>query len=166
MRFPALLVLSGLALGAAACATVEPPPEVAAAGPAPLPVEGHDWLLTIDDGTAHLAYGVPESDDLQLGFNCRRGSGRVGLVTIAADGDAPVIMLESGGDTGRFAADAEPSALHDALILTAETAATEPVLLRFRRVGWMAQWRGGERETYAPHPESLPRVESFFAFCG
>ena len=113
-----------------------------------------------------LAFGAPESDDLQLGFNCRQASGRIGVVTLAVDGDDPVIHLESGGDTGRFAAGAEPSPLHDALILTAETAVTEPVLLRFRRVGWMAQWRGGERETYAPHPESLPRVESFFAFCG
>ena len=166
MRAPALLALSGLLLGAAACATTEPPAEVAAASPSPLPIEGYDWLLTLDDDRAHLAYGVPESDDLQLGFNCRQGSGRVGMVTIAEDGEEPVIFLESGGETERYAAEAEPSALHDALILTAETAATEPVLLRFRRVGWMAQWRGGERETYAPHPESLPRVESFFAFCG
>ncbi|HZW16185.1 MAG TPA: hypothetical protein VFF66_08025 [Brevundimonas sp.] len=166
MRAPALLALTGLALGAAACATVEPPAEVAAASPAPLPVEGYDWLLTVDDETAHLAYGAPESDDLQLGFNCRRESARVGVVAIGAEGDEPVILLESGGDTGRFPAEAEPSALHDALILTAEMAATEPVLLRFRRLGWMAQWRGGEREAYAPHPESLPRVEDFFAFCG
>ena len=86
MRAPALLALSGLVLGAAACATTEPPAEVAAASPSPLPVEGYDWLLTLHDDMAHLAYGAPESDDLQLGFNCRQGSGRVGMVTIAGTG--------------------------------------------------------------------------------
>lgn len=166
MRAPALLALSGLVLGAAACATVEPPPEVAASSPAPLPIEGYDWLLTLDDETAHLAYGAPESDDLHLGFNCRRGSGRVGLVSIGEDGDEPVIFLESGGETERFEAETEPSALHDALILTAGAGVSAPVLQRFRRVGWMAQWRDGEREAYAPQPGSETNVEKFFVFCG
>ena len=166
MRAPALLVLSGLVLGAAACATVEPAPEAAAAGPSPAPVEGYDWLLTLDDDMAHLAFGAPESDDLQLGFNCRQGSSRVGMVTIAEGGNAPVIFLESGGETGQFAADGEPSPLHDALILTASAEVSEPVLQRFRRVGWVALWREGVRETYAPHPASAPNIERFFAFCG
>ena len=52
MRAPALLALSGLLLGAAACATTEPPAEVAAASPSPLPIEGYDWLLTLDDDRA------------------------------------------------------------------------------------------------------------------
>jgi len=30
----------------------------------------------------------------------------------------------------------------------------------------MAQWRNGEREAYAPHPDSAANIERFFAFCG
>ena len=63
-------------------------------------------------------------------------------------------------------AEGEPSPLHDALILTASAEVSEPVLQRFRRVGWVALWREGVRETYAPHPASAPNIERFFAFCG
>jgi hypothetical protein len=56
--------------------------------------------------------------------------------------------------------------LHDGVLLTAEAAAGAPVFQRFRRLGWMALWQDGEREAYAPHPESEPNIERFFAFCG
>lgn len=172
MRAPALLALSGLALSVAACATVEPPAPVPAAEPgsgsggAPLPVENYDWLLVVDEDAAQLAYGLPESDHLLVGLNCGRGSGRIELVAIGGYDDAPVIVLESGGDTGRFPAESEVSDLHDALIFTAATSSSEPVLQRFRRVGWLAQWHGGERDAYAPQPGSEANIERFFAFCG
>jgi len=171
MRTRALAALTGLALTAAACATVDPSPALSPAasveaGPAPSPVAGYDWMLTIHDDEAYLVWGVPESDDMALGFKCRRGAGRAGLVSLGEDGDAPVILLESGGETGRFAAESELSLLHDAPILTADAMLSEPVLQRFRRLGWIAQWRGGGREAYAPHPGSEPNIEDFFAFCG
>ncbi|MBI2260636.1 MAG: hypothetical protein HYU62_03115 [Caulobacterales bacterium] len=170
MRAPALFALSGLALGAAGCATVEPatgsseaPP---AAGGAPVPTEGHDWFFNTDDGTARLAYGVPESDDLKLGFDCRRGSGRLEIVALGEKGAKAEISVESGGETERFPARSEPSQLNDGVILTADASTAEPVFQRFRRVGWMALWRDGEREAYAPQPESAGGIEGFFAFCG
>lgn len=169
MRAPALLVLSGLALGAAACANVEPTSFAAptpAANGSPQPVEGYDWFYHPDDTGARLAYGVAESDDLKLGIDCLRGSGRLELTTVAEDGAKAEIYLESGGDTERFSAVSEPSQMHDGVILTAGAATSEPVFLRFRKVGWLAMWRDGEREAYAPHPQSLPVIERFFAFCG
>ena len=171
MRARALVLLAGLALTAGACAAVDPPPPAspaAAAAPAstPLPVEGYDWMLTLDGEEAQLVWGVPESDDMALGFNCRRGAGRTGVVTLAEEGAEPVIVLESGGDTGRFPAEGEPSLLHEALILTSEAPTSEPVLQRFRRLGWIAQWHGEERAAYAPHPGSEPNIERYFAFCG
>ncbi|HYD27887.1 hypothetical protein [Brevundimonas sp.] len=170
MRLPALLVLSGLALGAAACAGVEPPATgplpSPAAGPAPSPVPGYDWFYHADEESARLAYGLAESDDLKLGLECLRGSGRLALNAIAEKGAKPEIHVESGGDTERFPASAEPSQIHDGVFLTAEASAAEPVFQRFRRVGWLAQWRNGEREAYAPQPESAPSIERFFAFCG
>lgn len=74
MRAPALLVLSGLVLGAAACAGVEPTPPVSplpAPGGAPPPLEGHDWFYHPDGDAARLVYGTPESDDMKLGVRLR-----------------------------------------------------------------------------------------------
>ncbi len=113
-----------------------------------------------------LAYGLAESDDLKLGFDCARGSGRLGIVTIAEKDAKAEIHVESGGDTERFSAASEPSQLNDGVILTASASTSEPVFQRFRRVGWMAQWRNGERDAYAPQPGSEPNIERFFAFCG
>ena len=170
MRAPTLFVLSALAVGAAACATVEPPPAAPtpppAAGPAPLPVEGYDWFYSTDEDTARLAYGLAESDDLKLGFDCRRGAGRLEMVAIAAKGAKPEIHVESGGETERFPASSEPSQLHDGVFLSAEASTAEPVFQRFRGVGWLAQWRDGAREAYAPQPGSAANIERFFAFCG
>ena len=168
MRPFALLVLTSLTLAAGACATVEPAPPAppSIAGGAPVPVEGHDWFYSADEDAARLAYGVAESDDLKIGLDCNRASGRLELVTIADKGAKPEIVVESGGDTGRFPAASEPSQLHDGVILTAGAAADEPVFQRFRRLGWLALWRDGEREAYAPHPSSAADIERFFAFCG
>ena len=171
MRLRALVLLSALAAAAAACATVETPamdfaPEPPTGGGAPIPVEGYDWFYHSDEDAARLAYGLAESDDLKLGFDCGRGTGRLEMVAIAEKGAKAEIHVESGGDTERFSAASEPSQLHDGVILTASASASEPVFQRFRRVGWMAQWRNGEREAYAPHPASATNIESFFAFCG
>jgi hypothetical protein len=169
MRLPALLIVTGLVLGAGACATVEPsasPEPPPAAGGAPAPTAGHDWLFSADDDTARLAYGVPESDGLKLGFDCRRSSGRLEIVTLGPEGAKAEIFVESGGETRRFAARSEPSQLDDGVLLTADASTAEPVFQRFRRLGWMALWRDGVREAYAPQPGSGGVIEDFFAFCG
>lgn len=166
MRNLWLPVLSLAAL-TSACASVETPEPVlaAAASPAPSPLAGYDWHYTPDGDVARLAYGVEASDDLRLGLDCTAGSGKVDLTALGQTGDRE-IYLESGGETERFAAEGEPSQLHDGDILTATAATSEPVLQRFRRVGWIAQWVDGKREVYAPHPGSEAGVERFFALCG
>jgi hypothetical protein len=169
MRARALFILSALALGAAACATVEPadsPTPQPVAGGAPLPVEGYDWFYSTDEDTARLAYGLAESDDLKLGFDCNRGAGRLEMVAIAEKGAKAEIHVESGGEIKRFPASSEPSQLHDGLFLSAGASTAEPVFQRFREAGWLAQWRDGEREAYAPQPGSGANIERFFAFCG
>lgn len=152
----------------AACATnrpVDPVETATAPSPsAPAPTPGYDWHLTPDAEAARLAYGVEASDDLKLGLDCEAGTGRVVLTALGKTGDR-LIHLESGGETERFQAEGEPSEVHDGDILTAEAAITEPVLQRFRRLGWIAQWTGADREVYAPHPGSEAGVERFFAFC-
>ncbi|WGM31815.1 hypothetical protein [Brevundimonas sp. NIBR11] len=157
-----------LAALTAACASVETPgptPAAAVEPSAPAPVAGYDWHFTPQDGAARLAYGVEESDDLRLGLDCVAGSGKIDLTVLGRTGERE-IHLESGGETERFAAEGEPSEVHDGDILTASARADAPVMQRFRRVGWIAQWVGGQREVYAPHPGSEAGVERFFAQCG
>lgn len=168
MRAPALLVLSVLSLGAAACATTEPTPATpaAVASSSPVPVEGYDWFFHQDADNARLAYGLAESDDLRIGLDCARASGRLELSATGAEGAKPEIYLEAGGDTERFPATSEPSQVTDGVFLTAQARADEPVFLRFRRIGWLALWQDGERRAYAAHPQSAPNIERFFAFCG
>ena len=169
MRARALIVLTGLALGAAACATVESPVEsapVVVSSGSPAPVANHDWFYHRDGEEARLVYGLAESDDLRLGLDCRQGSGRLALSAVGGPDAKPEIHVEAGGETERFAAQSEPSELHEGVFLTAEAATNAPVFQRFRRVGWLALWQDGERQAYAPHPGSTPNIERFFAFCG
>lgn len=168
MRSRSILALLLLALTTSACATAAPPdtPAPAASSGSPVPVEGYDWFFHAEDDAARLAYGLAESDDLRLGLDCTRASGRLSLSGVAAAGAKPEFHLESGGETERFPAEAEPSRLHDGVFLSAEAPADAPVFQRFRRIGWLALWQGGSRQAYAPHPASAPNIERFFAFCG
>lgn len=159
------LTIVGLAGLTAACANVAPVSTSAVATTsAPAPTPGYDWFLSEDQGMARLAYGVERSDDLKLGLDCAAGTGKVDLVALGKTG-TDEIHLESGGDTERFPAEGEPSQLHDGDLLTATTEADTPVLQRFRRLGWIAQWVDGQRAAYVPQPGSEIAVERFFALC-
>lgn len=169
MRLPALFLLTGLTLGAAACSTVKPTPTAAASPPSassPAPVAGYDWFYSQESREARLAYGLAESDDLRLGLDCEQGSGRLALSAVGGPGAKAEIHVEAGGETARFAALSEPSQLHDGVFLTADASADEPVFQRFRRLGWLTMWQDGERRAYAPHPGSADNIERFFAHCG
>ncbi len=158
-----ILALAGLT-GACAGNNVEMP-LAAGASASPAPVPGYDWHLTTAEGEVRLAYGVADSDDLKLGLTCVDGSRKVEIMAPAPTGSRE-IHLESGGDTMRLVARSEPSGLHDGDFLSASADADQPVFQRFRRLGWVAQWRDGRREIYASHPGSGPGVESFFRRCG
>lgn len=163
----AAILLTGCVLSLGACASLDPgqAPAVLAESSAPAAVSGYDWFLNTDADQASLAYGLKDSDDVRLGLECQRGAGRVELSAEAAKG-VREIYLESGGDTDRFAAQGEPSELHDGDFLTAAAKTDAPIFQRFRRVGWLAKWQGDRREMYAAHAESLPAIDRFFSFCG
>jgi hypothetical protein len=168
MRLPNFILLTCLALCAAACSTIKPATDGTNATPSasvPAPVEGYDWYFSQEGGEARLAYGVAESDDLRLGLDCGQGSGRLVLSAIAGPGAETEIRIESGGESARFAAISEPSQLHDGVFLTANARADEPVFKQFRRLGWLAMWQDGERHAYAPHVGSADSIERFFLHC-
>ena len=167
MRPASLLIRVATTPSVAACSTTTP--DIPAAGivssGAPQPIEGYDWFLSEDGPNAKLAYGTAQSDDLKLGLECVRGTGKLDLTASADKGVSPEIHIESGGDTERYAAAAEPAEVHDGLILTAQAPGDAPVFQRFRRIGWLAVWQDGARQTYVPQPGSRDRIERFFAFC-
>lgn len=168
MRLAPLIALSIAALAIGACTTTTGDTPVLATNSesAPQPVEGYDWHFNLDSDEAQLAYGLAQSDDLKLGLDCRKGSGRLTLTAAVDVAAPPEFHLESGGDTERFAAMKEPAEVNDGALLTAEARTSEPVFLRFRHVGWLAAWKGDAREAYVPHPASASQIEQFFAFCG
>lgn len=165
MRAPVPIVLCALALGAGACATLEAPAPTPAVV-APAPIEGYDWFYHQQEGEARLVYGLAESDDLGLGLDCVRASGRLILSALGGPDARPEVQIQAGEQTGRFPAHSEPSMLHDGVFLTAEASADAPVFKRFRREGWLSLWRESVWEAYVPHPGSTPNIERFFAFCG
>lgn len=167
MRLASLLILLATTALVGACSTTTPevPATTVPSSGAPQPVEGYDWFLSEDGSNAKLAYGTADSDDMKLGLECARGTGKLDLTASADKGTSPEIHIESGGDTERYAAAAEPAEVHDGLILTAQAEGDAPVFQRFRRIGWLAVWQGGARQTYVPQPGSRDRIERFFAFC-
>lgn len=156
----ALLVLSALS----ACATA--PRETATPmAAAPAPIAGYDWFMNRDGADVMLAYGVANSDDVKLHLACKTGNDALDLTAPGEAGERE-IHLESGGDAERYPASAESSEIHDGDLLTARASTRDPVFQRFRRLGWIAAWRGEVREVYAAHPGSTKGVEDFFAACG
>lgn len=166
-RAPTLAALALVGLSAAACATAPvPPANLNSSGGAPAPVAGYDWFLHQDGEAARLVFGLEESDDLKLALDCERGKGRLELSALAPKGAKPEIYLEAGGETERFTAAAEPSQLDEGLFLTAQASPKAPVFQRFAQTGWMALWRGDERQMMAGHPGADDRARRFMAFCG
>lgn len=163
------LAAGGLALVACATAPVAVPPAPVVAPlppPSPPPVEGFDWFLQAGDGQSSLAYGVADSDDIRVSLDCTDGSRTVQVFVPVPTGSERVILLESGGETERMRATAEPSELLDGDLLFAEARSDLPVFQRFASVGWLAVWEQGERHAYAPHPGSQDLARRFLTRCG
>jgi len=154
------------ALALAACAPTATSNLVAASNGAPVPVAGYDWHLNADADEASLSYGMAETDDVPLDLSCRPGSGALQILQAVAEGHPRAIALESGGDTETYPAKAEPSALHDGLDLTAEARASDPVFLRFRKLGWLATYGPDYRTPLVAQDGSDQQIDRFFALCG
>lgn len=135
------------ALALTACATSPPEPPVA-----PAAGEGMTWILSTEgrDEPA-LFYGVPESDHIVLMMACRRGAGAVEVSVFGSPSQpTKALYLVSGPDTLRRPARAEPSLLHDEIIV-ATAPASAAVLARFAQTGLMAVGA-------TARPEPLPRA--------
>ena len=87
-----VLAVTGLALLAAGCASTETEPTpiepVIPTYAAPMPIEGRDWHLSQYGGESSLAFGVAETDDVNLALACMDGSGRISMFRDVPD-EAP-----------------------------------------------------------------------------
>ena len=77
------LAAAALMLLAAGCSSTgtEPTPidPLPVTYSAPTPIAGRDWHLSQYAGESSLAYGVAETDDVNLALACADGSGRVSM---------------------------------------------------------------------------------------
>ena len=152
-------------LALAACAPTASQLTAVSSG-APAPVAGYDWHFNADAEEASLSYGMAETDDVPLDLSCRPGSGALQILQAVAKDHPRVIALESGGDTETYPAKAEPSALHDGLDLTADARTTDPVFLRFRKLGWLATYGPDQRTPLVAQRGSEQQIDRFFTLCG
>ncbi len=169
MRIPALTLLFMAGVAASGCASrITDTPNMAepATSGAPSPMAGLDWHSTLDGDEARLAYGPEASEAVDLGLSCAKQSGRLDLFAVTATGTDGIFHLESGGDTERYPARAEPFEPGDDLYLSGSAAASDPVFQRFRALGWIAVWTKDQRRTLVAQPGSQAGIERFFAYCG
>lgn len=141
-----------------------------AAMAAPAPVSGLDWYMTNEGGTAKLAFGAANSDDVRLMMTCAKDSGKLNVsrtVTAPEAGTPPILALTSGTARGRWLATSAPAATQaDHTEITVALTTTEPAIDAFQRNGWIVATNAdGKTEGMAPHPGENA-VRRFFDFCG
>ena len=165
MRLSPLMISAVLAASLAACAPRTA--LLAPSGGAPVPIDGYDWFLNEDADEPRLSYGLAQSDDVPLSLMCAPGSGKIGLSLAADQGmaNAKTLRLESGGDVETYPARTELAEMHDGLHLVATAPATDPVFLRFGRLGWLAVLNGEQRWMMAAQPGSEDRAAQFLNRC-
>lgn len=147
-------------------ATVSP----SAALTTPTPVNGLNWFMTNEEGTAKLAYGAANSDDARLILTCAKGSGKLSVsrtVTPEEAGAPAILALTSGSARGRWLASTAPAADQAGRTqLTVALTTSEPAIEAFQRNGWVSAVNAdGKSEGMAPQLGGTA-VRRFFDYCG
>ncbi len=155
-----LLVASAAVLGA--CSTTSGPAPSTAA-PA-----GMRWIYHLDmSKQAHLSYGVPDTDNVGIGLQCRRKAAVVTFFTSADKGPAGagLVRFQSGKAKGRYAAKLERSELTDGWDALGEIPLADPVLSAFEKTGLISQV---DDKTYPQNARAAAEradIKRFFGFC-
>ena len=152
----AIVFITGLAcLGAAACVQ-----------------DGHNGaavtpgfaLFYMDEGaTAKLAYGAPNSDDVGLMMECKKGSHAIDVSDVARSGAAPTMTLASAGRAQKLAG--TPSTGDEAAVLVAHTRSDAPPLQNFKQSGRIDVAYAGQSYAIAANAQERAGVRRFFEAC-
>jgi hypothetical protein len=160
-----LLLAAGVSV-LSACATPRPGPPPSSAG------QGFDAAMVWADhagakGEAHLNYGVLDTDNVGIMFQCRRKSATVSFATDLRTG-APgpgVVRFQSGRAKGRYAARLEKSELTDGWVAMGDIPLLDPVLAAFEKTGLISQI---EDRVFAQNARSAAEraaISRFFSIC-
>lgn len=118
-------------------------------------------------GEVRLNYGLPNSDQVGIMFNCRRPARAVSFVTDLDQGEPGpgTVRFRSGRAQGRYAARLERSALTGGWEARGQIPLADPVLAGFETSGRISQV---EDRAYAQDARSAAERENikrFFGFC-
>jgi hypothetical protein len=121
-------------------------------------------LFFVDEGgSAKLAYGLANSDDVDLMLECAKGTGRVQLTQAAGDARTPRLTLSSSGRRADLPTTAETG--EGATLLVANTTSDAAPLQSFRRSGQLMVSYADRRVGVNANADERAGVERFFAAC-
>jgi hypothetical protein len=126
-------------------------------------VPGFGLFYVDEGGSAKLAYGQANSDDVDLMLECAKGSRTVQVTDVARTAGPAVLTLVSSGASARLNTrtdDGEGSTL-----LVADSAVDSAPLAAFRRTGRLEVSQAGVRHGLVARADERPGVERFFTAC-
>jgi hypothetical protein len=140
--------------------------------PAPAPsaprLSSNTGFFFNDDGeTAGLAYGVANSDAVDLMLQCEKGARTVEIIDAAHPGAAKGqgITLISGAARSDLPTRVEIDEEVGQPLASAKAATDLPALVAFRKSGKMTVKLGDRERAYSATPGELASVARFFAAC-
>lgn len=124
--------------------------------------EGYSLHLMDDGGSAKLAYGQANSDNVGLMLECAKGSRTVEISDVARSADGK-LRLQSGQARSDFGGQIVPGP--GANVVTATGKAEAPALRAFRDTGRIEVENAGHRYGVTATPAEQVDVKRFFAMC-
>lgn len=129
------------------------------------PAQGLGFFLVEEGGSAKLAYGVANSDDVGLMMECAKGSSRVLVSDVARTPPArePELILASAGERSKLKAKVSEGLGQP--LLTAVASTETDALEAFRKSGRIEVAYSGFSYRIAARDEERPVVRRFFDAC-
>jgi hypothetical protein len=165
--------LLGLIGALAGCSMPQPQPSTiqAPAAPPPPPLlepSGKGFFFNRDGGSASLAYGLPNSDDVDLMLQCDSGSRDIQIIDVAhvppqAKG-AMTLTLGSGDAASDLKVQIGPDETGQTLATT-HASIDLAAFTSFRKTGTLSIKLGGRLSALAATPAELIGIAKFFAVC-
>jgi hypothetical protein len=123
-------------------------------------------LFFNDQGeTVALAYGLPNSDTVQLFLQCPKGQGRVEVSDILRGKPVSTLVLSSDGRRASIPVTVDPGETEGQRTLSGHTAVSDPALAGFRRTGVIKVTQGPVRYAVTASASERASVERFFKVC-